>query len=100
VSLQAMVASARAFWSELPSPLRILLSHAFYCAVTDLSFIALFWLARWVPLGRWPAVILDTTEQIMVVGVTVYFTLITLYDLTQERLRAIVRSFSGHSVLA
>jgi hypothetical protein len=91
----------RAFWAEFPRPFRIIVSHTTWCALADLSFIALFRFAHQGAITGWPLIILDKTEQIVLVAVTLYFALVTIYDLTEERARAIIRFFaSRHSVLA
>jgi hypothetical protein len=69
-----------------------------------LSFKALFTLAhRWLELGL-PLIILDHVESIVLVTITVYFAIVLVYDLTQERIRAvinfIVHLFSRQTVFA
>lgn len=95
-----LAAKCRAFWGEFPSPVRILLSHTFYCAFTDICFVALFWFVRLLPITGWALVILDQMEQIVLVVVTLYFALVTIYDLAEEKVRAIIKSFSRHAVFA
>jgi hypothetical protein len=77
-------------WSDLPHTFRALCSHTFYCALTLLSFIGLFKLAHWgVEPGR-VLLALDKTEDVVLVVVYVYFAIVLIYQLTQERVRAFI----------
>ncbi len=85
-------------WSGLPPAFRAILIHTINCALAVLSFIFLFWLTHKGLNPGWPLTILDQTENIVLTVIYVYFAVVLIYDLTEERVRAIFRFFS-HQVL-
>lgn len=84
-------------WRDLPQSVRVLLEHTFHCILTDICFLIVFWFVKFVPLTGWLQVIFSATEQILLVVVTLYFAVVAVYDLTQERLHALVRFFRSHN---
>ena len=86
-------------WSALPASFRAILTHTGNCALTVISFRFLFWLAHTGAPG-WPLTIMDQTENIVLATVYIYFALILLYDLFEERVRAIIRFLRNQIVLA
>jgi hypothetical protein len=91
-------------WSDLSKAARALVKHTIVCGLSVGSFMLLFWLAHKGLNQGWPLTILDRTENIVLVVVYVYFAGVVLYDLMQERLRAVIqfirRLFGNHAVLA
>jgi hypothetical protein len=91
-------------WSTYPPTFRAICEHTFNCALSMLSFMTLSALAH---LGLEKGVtltIFEHVENIVLVVITFYFAGILLYDLTEERVRAlinfIVRLCSRQAVFA
>ena len=84
----------------VPSAFRAILNHTVICALAVLSFIFLFWLTHsGLTPGRLLA-ILDDTENVVLGVIFVYFALVLIYDLVEERARAVIQFIRQHLILA
>lgn len=84
-------------WSKLPAPAQLILEHTFNCALADGSFLFLFWLIHLGVGSGWLLAIVDVTEDVVLVVVTLFFASVLIYDLMQERVRAVFRFFTRSS---
>jgi hypothetical protein len=83
-------------WADLPHTFRALCGHTFYCGLTQFSFIGLFKLAHWGLEKGMVLTVLDKTEDIVLVVVYIYFAIVLIYELTQERVREFIRFIASH----
>jgi hypothetical protein len=96
--------SMQSYFSDLLRPAGALIKHAFLCALALLVFWSVFRLAHSLVSSSRLLTLLDTIEDVVLVAVFVYFSVVVLYDLMQERVRAACEFFrqlcSRHVVLA
>jgi sterol desaturase/sphingolipid hydroxylase (fatty acid hydroxylase superfamily) len=88
------------WWNNVPATVRAMIAHTINCAVAVASFKILFWFTHKGVGPGWTLTILDQTENIVITVVYVFFAAVLLYDLTKERVHAVIQFFRSQTLVA